>query len=168
MIVRLKSIDWNDPKHARKEFIYYTEDWSGKDWLGIPIDPFSEHIEGRYTECVTRPVLDERTGEHINNALQGARECYYIPFSKKNVDEIIEKSAHTDKYGIKYIIKFGGLEDCPDGFTMTTRNQFSYDMFVNWSWDKLQTYQYWPVDDLFNRPKAFKSSSATKLEFKPS
>ena len=54
MIVRLKAIDWNDPKHTRKEWVYYTEDWSGKDWLGIPIDPFSEHVEGRYTECVTR------------------------------------------------------------------------------------------------------------------
>ena len=58
MIVRLKAIDWNDPKRTRKEWVYYTEDWSGKDWLGIPIDPFSEHVEGRYTECVTRPVLD--------------------------------------------------------------------------------------------------------------
>ena len=64
------------------------------------------------------------------------------------------------------MVKFG-REDGPDGFTMSTRNQFSYDMFVNWSWDKLQEYQYWPVDDLFNRPKAAKKS-ANKLEFKPS
>ena len=58
------------------------------------------------------------------------------------------------------MVKFG-LEDSPDGFTMSTRNKFSYDKFVNWSWEKLHEYQYWPVDDLFNRPKAFKSANAT-------
>ena len=96
--------------------------------------------------------------------LQVPRESYYIPFTKKNEDEIIANSAHTDKFGIKYIVKFG-LEDTPDGFTMSTRNQFSYDMFL-WPWEKLHEFQYWPVEDLFNRPKAFKS--ANKLEFKPS
>ena len=167
MIVRLKAPDWNSntAKNERKEFVYYFEDWSANDWLGIPINPFSEHIEGKYTEVMMKPKLDERTGEHIENVWAGTRESNYIPFTKKNVDEIIENSAHTDKYGIKYIIKFG-LEDSPEGFTMSSRNQFSYDMFTNWSWDKLHEYQYWPVDDLFNRPKAFRS--ATKLEFKPS
>lgn len=50
--------------------------------------------------------------------------------------------------------------------TMSTRNQFSYDMFL-WPWDKLVEYQYWPQADLINRPKAGKTT-ATKLEFKPS
>ena len=166
-IVRLKAPDWNSEKHERKEFIYYTEDWTGNDWLGIPIDPFSEHVEGKYTECLYRHKLDERTGEHVDNVFAGTRESYYIPFSKKNVDDRIANSAHTHKFGIKYIIKFG-TEDGPDGFTMSTRNQFSYDMFVNWSWEKLREYQYWPVDDLFNRPKAIQAKSATKVEFKPS
>ena len=59
MIVRLKATsDWNSKKNERKEFVYYFEDWTANDWLGIPIDPFSEHVEGKYTECVTRPVLD--------------------------------------------------------------------------------------------------------------
>jgi DNA relaxase NicK len=47
----------------------------------------------------------------------------------------------------------------------TMRNQFSYDMSL-WVWDKLMEWEYWPVDNLINRPKAFKS--ANKLEFKPS
>ena len=165
MIVRLRAPDWNSKKNERREFIYYFEDWTANDWLGIPIDPFSEHIEGKYTEVMLKPKLDERTGEHIDNVFAGTREVYYIPFTKKNVDEIIANSAHTDKYAIKYVVKFG-IEDSPDGFTMSTRNLFSYDMFANWSWEKLHEYQYWPVDDLFNRPKAFKS--ANKLEFKPS
>ena len=58
-----------------------------------------------------------------------------------------------------------GDEDSPDGFTMSTRNQFSYDMFL-WDWERLREFQYWPVDDLINRLRAFRS--ANKLEFKPS
>ena len=46
-------------------------------------------------EVVTTPKLDERTGEHIDNAFAGTRESYYIPFTKKNVDEIIANSAHS-------------------------------------------------------------------------
>lgn len=165
MIVRLRAPDYSTPKHERKEFVYYFEDWNANDWLGIPIDLFSEHIEGKYIECMTKPKLDERTGEHVDNVFAGTRESYYIPFTKKNVDEIIANSAHSDKDSIKFIIKFG-MEDSPDSFQVSTRNVFSYDKFVNWSWDKLREYQYWPVDDLFNRPKAAKS--ATNLEFKPS
>jgi hypothetical protein len=167
LIVRLRAPDYNTPKHERKEFVYYTEDWNANDWLGIPIDPFSEHIEGKYLECLTKPVLDERTGEHVDNAFAGTRESYYIPFTKKNVDEIIANSAHSDKDSIKFYIKFG-MEDSPDSFQVSTRNLFSYDKFVNWSWDKLREYQYWPVDDLFNRPNAAKAKTATALEFKPS
>lgn len=167
MIVRLKAPDYNSPKHPLKEFIYYTEDWSAKDWLGIEIDPFSEHVEGMYTEALTKPKLDERTGEHVDNVFAGTRTCFYIPFSKKNVEEIIANSAHSDKDSIKFYVKFG-MEDSPDSFQMSTRNLFTYDKFVNWDWERLREFQYWPVDDLFNRPNAAKSKTATALEFKPS
>ena len=160
---RLKAIDWNSPKRERKEFIYYEERWTAVNWLGIPLkNPIDGHIEGKYMEVVTTPKLDERTGEHIDNAFAGTRESYYIPWSKNNVNEIIEKSAHSDKSGIRFTVMFD-LQDSAEGFTLKTRNYFSYDQFVNWSWEKLRDYQYWPVDDC---PKAFKS--ANKLEFKPS
>jgi hypothetical protein len=164
-IVRLKTPDWNSStqKHERREFVYYYEDWTGNDWLGIPIDPFSEHIEGKYLEALYRPKLDERTGEHIANVYTGGRDTYYIPFTKKNVDEIIANSVHSDKYSIKYTVKFGS-EDSTDAVAQSTRNQFSYDMFL-WPWDKLYEWQYWPYEDLTMRPKPDKS--ATKLEFKP-
>ena len=98
--------------------------------------------------------------------LQELESRIISPLAKKNVDEIIANSAHSDKYGIKYIIKFG-MEDGPDGFSMTTRNQFSYDQFANWTWEKLKEWQHWPVDELFNRPKAFKKDCIPALEFKP-
>lgn len=69
-IVRLRAPDWNTAKNERKEFIYYEEYWEGKNWLGIPIkNPFSGHIEGKYTEVVTKPVLDERTGEQYRQCI---------------------------------------------------------------------------------------------------
>ena len=37
---------------------------------------------------------------------------------------------------------------------------------MNWSWEKLHEYQYWPVDDLLNRPKAFKSATKLALHYK--
>jgi len=165
MIIRLRAPDWSSStkKNERKEFIYYFEDWTGNDWLGIPIDPFSEHIEGKYTEVMMKPKLDERTGEHIDNVFAGTRQTYYIPFTKKNVDEIIANSANTDKFSIKYTVKFGH-EDSPDAMISSSRNQFSYDMFL-WPWDKLYEWQHWPVDDLTMRPKPDKSAS--NLEFKP-
>ena len=105
-------------KNERKEFIYYEEYWNAKDWLGIPIkNPFSGHIEGKYTEVLMGPKLDERTGEHVDNVFAGTRESYYIPFTKKNVDEIIANSAHTDKFGIRYVVKLG-YEDSPDAMVL--------------------------------------------------
>ncbi len=168
-IVRLRAPDFNTKKHELKEFIYYEEDWDGVNWLGVPIfNPISGHIEGKYTEVVTRPKLDERTGEHIDNVFGGTREVYYIPFNQKNVDEIIANSARSDKTGIRYIVKFSNAEGPSDILSPSTRNQFSYQMFL-WPWDKLHEFQYWPVDDLFNRPKPIASTKTAKnLEFKPS
>jgi hypothetical protein len=114
---------------------------------------------------VTKSVYDERTGVHKDNAWGGTREVYNIPWSKKNVDEIIANSAHSDKTGIRYVIKFAA-EDSADSAGFSARSQFSYDQFVNWSWEKIYEWQTWPLDDMSMRPKAEKS--ATKLEFKPS
>ena len=84
--------------------------------------------------------------------LQALETMYYIPFSKKNVDEIIANSAKTDKYSIKYTVKFGS-EDSTDAMVSSSRNQFSYDMFM-WPWDKLYEWQHWPIEDIDYATKA--------------
>lgn len=166
---RLKAIDWNSPKHEKKEFIYYEERWTAVDFLGIPIEnPIDGHIEGKYHEVITKPKLDKVTGEHIDNIFNGTREVYYIPWTKANADEIIEKSAHSDKSNILFVVKFGSEDSISAdnmAMTMSMRNQFSYDLFM-WPWDKLYEWQTWPIDEISTRPKVKKS--ATKLEFKPS
>jgi hypothetical protein len=166
-MIRLRAIDYDTSKLERKEYLYYTEDWHGVNWLGIPITDggISDHLVGKYQEVLTRPKLDEQTGEHIENVFAGTRDRYYIPFSKTNVDDIIRQSVGTDKNNIRFVVKFS-QEDSTDSLQPSSRNYFSYDTFANWSWDRLYDYQYWPTEELMSRPKAGKS--ATKLEFKPS
>jgi hypothetical protein len=72
-----------------------------------------------------KPKLDEGTGEHVDNVFSGTRESYYIPFTKKNVDEIIANNAKSDKDSIKFYIKFG-TEDSPDSFQVSTRKIFGH------------------------------------------
>ena len=43
-----------------------------------------------------------------------AQTIYYLPFSKKLVDDLISKSAHSDKHSIVFTIKFDS-EDSPWG-----------------------------------------------------
>ena len=166
-MVRIRSTDWNSKKRERTEYLYYFETWDAKNWRGHPIEkgrPY-EHVEGKFVEILTRPRYDDYKGTHIDDEFAGTREVYYIPFSKEKVDEIIKNSARSNKSNIRYIVKFAA-EDSQEVFNSSSRNQFSYEMFANWSWDKLYEWQTWPSDDLLGRPKVFKS--ANKLEYKPS
>jgi hypothetical protein len=170
-MVRIRAIDYDTPKLERKEYLYYVEEWNGKNWLGIPITvgAIGEHIEGKYQEVITRPKLDEQTGEHIENILAGTRDRYYIPFSKTKVDEIIKQSAYSNKHNIRFVVKFA-TEDSIEELNMATRQNFNYDYFVA-PWDQLYTHQYWPTSDKINRPNlgvGQGKTTATKLEFKPS
>jgi hypothetical protein len=167
MICRCKAPDWTSPKHERREWIWYEEVWSANNWLNIPVDPLDGHIEGRYTEVVTRPKFDPIKGTHIDNVFAGTREVYYIPFTKAAVDEIIKNSTLSEKSNIRYIVKFAQEDSVGSdtmAMTMSMRNQFSYDMFL-WPWDKLYEWNTWAIDDIAARPRIRKS--ATKLEFKP-
>src|SRR5213592_770347 len=112
-IVRLKAIDWSTQKRERKEYLYYFENWYGKNWLGLKIAPVTDHIEGMFYEQLKELKLDARSGEAIHYARSGQRESYYIPFSKKTVDQIIAGPAHS-KESIKFIVKFAS-EDSPAG-----------------------------------------------------
>ena len=84
MIVRLRAPDWNSSKkNERKEFIYYFEDWTGNDWLGIPIDPFSEHIEGKYTEVLCGLNWTKEQASMSTTFLQELENHTISPFPRK-------------------------------------------------------------------------------------
>ena len=63
---------------------------------------------------------------------------------KKKLDEIIKASAHTNQESILYTVKFASA-DSKDGQMMSpVRGQFSYDQFVNWTFDDLYKLQTKP------------------------
>jgi hypothetical protein len=114
-MVRLKAPDYSTPTRERKEYIYYIERWEGVDFRNIPINPVN-HTIGVYTKHFTRPHLNDQTGELT----------YYIPYSKKKVDEIIAKSVPVNEQDIRFAIKFASA-DCPFGPRIDTRSEFTYE-----------------------------------------
>lgn len=128
-IVRVKALDSSSKKYEKKEYLYYWEEWSGKNWLGQTIDPPSEHMEGFWDEQEKEPVVKQnQKGEYevVGYKRSGQHRVYDIPFSKEAVDKIIEKSVGTDKGSIIFLVKEG-----------IRRDEFTYDEFVNYSWDEL-------------------------------
>ena len=118
----------------------------GKDWRGVPLNPVGEHYEGKYDKQFTRPRINQQTGEidYYQLDTTKAQTIYYIPYSKKAVDEIIAKSVHTDKGSIVFTIKFGS-EDNPYGIRqMPSRNQFTYEQFT-WSWNEIYKHNFKPT-----------------------
>ena len=68
--------------------------WDGLDWGGVPIQNPVHHLIGRYTKQFLKLHINNITGEidyqsSWTQLLQ--KSVYYIPFSKKAVDDIIAK-----------------------------------------------------------------------------
>lgn len=114
---------------SRKEFLYWLEQWDGVNWAGAKVAPVTEHVEGYYYEQLTEPLI-------INNRVQGVqrtgqRQRYYVPFTKKNLDAIIQRMDPEigDKESITYVV-----------MTPNQRNgDYSYDQFANESWESCVT-----------------------------
>lgn len=154
MMTRLKAIDYSDPKLRRKEYVYYHEQWEGKNWLGLKIAPATAHVEGTWKESLIEPELDERTGEILEYRFGGFRQRYDIPWSKKNIDEIIAKSVHSDKdNGIKYVIKFESA-DFPGQRGPSMHSSFTYEQFAEWSWDEVFKFNAKPKEKTWDFSKA--------------
>lgn len=89
-----------------------------------------------YYEQENEIVLDPNTGDAAHYKRKGQHEAFYIPFNKKEVDRIIEEN-NGNRQLITFVVKFAA-EDSPDGQRRyATRGQFSYDQFVNWTFDDL-------------------------------
>ena len=168
-MVRLRAPDYlaNDKVPQRKEWIYYQERWEAKSWKGIPIMPVDGHIEGYYDKQFTKPHFNQENGDidYYELDVGKVQTIYYIPFSKKTVDDIIAKSAHSDKHTIKFTIKFAS-EDCPWGPRPPTRNQFSYEQFTNWKWEDIYKLHVKPQEVLAHELQS-KDKSAYNLQFEP-
>lgn len=123
-IVRLRAVDYDSPKKELKDYIYYYEDWHGQDHVGRRLD-VGDHLEGSYKEQIMEGVIynDQTIGERR----VGEKIRYYIPFSKKAVDDIIARSDASNKDTILYCVKGPRVRN----------SEYSYDQFVNMSFDDL-------------------------------
>ena len=110
-------------KEAGKEYLTFTENWDATDWVGRPIDPVTDRMEGiAYLPNVT-PLIDEK-GQRIGKELNGAKTVYEIPFSKETVDKWIEETG-SDPNEITYTVR-----------TPNRRENCNYDQFVNTTWQQ--------------------------------
>ncbi|MDR4513031.1 MAG: hypothetical protein MRJ93_15150 [Nitrososphaeraceae archaeon] len=120
-IFRIKAKDYSSKRQELKEYVYWWENWHGKDYLGRKVAPVASHVESKYMKQESEQVF-ERRQKLIGHNRSGQHEVHYVPFSKKTVDDIISRSTMDNKHEIKFYVKF------PDGLR---NGDYSYDQFTN-------------------------------------
>jgi hypothetical protein len=90
-----------------------------------------------------------------------------MPFSNKAVDDIIAKSAKTDKQTIRFTIKFES-EDCAWGYRIPIRSQFTYEQFASWKWDDIYKYHTRPHVQQYEDYYKTNGKTGNNLAFEPS
>ena len=131
IITRFKTRDYlsDSKKKEVKEDITYREQWSGYNWLGEKLGN-DENLEGVFSQVESSPKVEfnNETGrsEVVGNNFAGTHDVHYIPFTKETVDKIIAKS-DSDKSEILFCVS-----------SPPRRDYFTYDEFVNYTWDQLE------------------------------
>jgi len=110
-------------KEGNTEYLTFTENWTGTDWVGREIDPVTDRIEGVLQIPNVTPLIDEK-GQKIGKQLNGSKIKYEIPFDRATVDKLIEETG-TDKNEIIYTVR-----------TSNRRDNCNYDQFVNTTWQQ--------------------------------
>ena len=87
-----------------QEYLTFTENWTGFNWLGVEIEnPITDKLEGILRIPKVVPVTDEKA-QRIGKRRSGIITKYEIPFSKENVDKWLDIT-NTPKDEIKYTVK---------------------------------------------------------------
>ena len=92
-IIRQLAPDYaaNEEGEKRNEFLTWNTSWYAQNWLGEKL-AYHDHIDGVYTQQLkelvrTRdPKTYEETAQYRHG---GTRQVFYVPFSKKKVEEIL-------------------------------------------------------------------------------
>jgi hypothetical protein len=127
-------------KAVKKDYLTYEVDYHAKNWLSNDLF-IRGHIHGMHHEPKFRATtkLDPETGNHIiNNENDGIQEVYDIELTDKNrkqvIQDIINKSIGSLIDNIKF---YGHFESSIKGPSFRC-DQFSYDQFINSSFDELE------------------------------
>jgi hypothetical protein len=128
-------------KAVKKDYLTYTTEYHGKDWLGNDIW-IREHIHGVYNKPTFRVIttLDRETGDYIEKKEYGGiAEEYYIELTEKNrkqvIEEIINKSNGTFVENIRFYYHVPSSIKGPP----FRCDQFTYDQFINSSLEELES-----------------------------
>jgi hypothetical protein len=139
-IIRQLAPDWSTDREDRKEYLTFNTDWIAKNYLGVDIF-VRGHIEGVFMdqqrELVTKK--NQSTGEETAYYQKAQpRETFYIPFTKKKVDEILsdhpfgEDSINiTNKDRVLY---YGKFRYATPPFRASC---FNYEEFSNWTFQQM-------------------------------
>jgi hypothetical protein len=119
-IVRIKATDWDTEHQEQKDYLYWYENWYGKDWLGRDIAPVTDHVQGVYEEILMKDKINDY-GDVEGRERNGSRTKYYVPFSKEAVDKIIATSDNTDKNNISFVFKSSQMRT----------GDYTYEQFCN-------------------------------------
>jgi len=160
-IIRSRERDWSSESVTFKEYIWYYENWFGKNWLQEEIAPVADHCEGMYMEqevrarrdrdmrtCQLLPVQQKRIGEH---------PVYFIPFTKEKVKEIV---GNQDPSTIVFTIKFPGSVGVNGG--KSVRNNFTYQHFTEMTHEEASKHNSKPGGSVMNP-----LSASNSLSFQP-
>lgn len=127
-------------KAIKKNFLTYTTEYIGHDWLGNEMRVIY-NIEGVFTKPRMKVTtkLDPETGDHIpKKEYDGEVEEYYIELTDKNrkqvIEDIINKSNGSAIDNIIFYEHFTGSIKGPP----FRCNQSTYDQFINSSFDELE------------------------------
>lgn len=160
-IVRSRERNYSAPgnKVEFKEYIWYYENWFGKNWINETVAPVTDHVEGMYMEqdVTARRDRDWRTGQllAVQTKRTGEHPVYTIPFSKEKVREIV---GDRDPSTIVFTIKFPGSVSGGHG----VRNNFSYNDFVN-----LSLEDAFKLNSKIGGPVMNPLSASNSLSFQP-
>jgi len=168
-MTRLKAPDYlnqgDKPRPERKEYLVYSERWDGKNHIGLALNPV-HHTMGVYDKQFTRPHFNQKGEADYNELDPAAKQTIYtIPFSKKTVDDIISKSANSDKYNIIFTVKWSP-EDSQLGPATGSRCQWPYDDFVS-DWDILYLKHTRPTAQAWDEYERLKGKTSKNLKFEP-
>jgi hypothetical protein len=137
---RLRGIDYSTEKREKKEYLLFESNWYGKNWLGEELSV--QHTEGSYreqTKVLRYDKPDPETGRVEAYYIKGQpREVYFIPFTKKKVDEILtgqhpfgtDSVNITDPEKVIYYGKFGDILGIPSFRCM----DYTYEHFTTPEW----------------------------------
>ena len=129
-------------KAVKKDFLTYTTEYSGHDWLGNEMRLFPDTAEGVYYAPKFRTTMtqDLETGDHVpKKEYDGITEEYYIELTEKNrkqiIEDIINKSNGTMIDAIKF---YYHVPQSSKGGMSFRCDQYSYDQFINSSLEEME------------------------------